>query len=381
MQTDRQTDRQSNYELMRIVSMLMIIGYHLSVHGVMYKYSNTFNNGIDKLVVWRKGSFTNQCITSFLQPGGEVGVAIFFMLAGYFLIDRKKGVNLQKLVCQGLFYGVIACLIVASAFFLGVRPGLTKAIFILEACIESIISPYSNWWFLGTYILVVLLLPAIQSVFLKYDRNGQIKLLCLIWLFIYCINLLLNSGYANLMKGIFFFILGGYIRINFSQNKVNNRIYLWLMFAIFFWMIDSMVLYETNVLSLLNGTKVKLIVNVFGIIDYGLLVPSCATFLFLFFSTLHIQCHTINRIASTTFGIYLLHDNIAIRELLWSKLLKVDTVQYTSSLFPLYAIVDVIVIFLIGMCVDLFRQKYIAPLIEKKWNSIKSSFQKYKFSN
>ena len=155
MQTDRQTDRQSNYELMRIVSMLMIIGYHLSVHGVMYKYSNTFNNGIDKLVVWRKGSFTNQCITSFLQPGGEVGVAIFFMLAGYFLIDRKKGVNLQKLVCQGLFYGVIACLIVASAFFLGVRPGLTKAIFILEACIESIISPYSNWWFLGTYILVI----------------------------------------------------------------------------------------------------------------------------------------------------------------------------------------------------------------------------------
>ena len=75
--------RQSNIELLRIIAMLMIIAHHFSVHGG-FQYST------DDLTI-------NYLWINFIAIGGKIGVNIFVLISGYFLINAV-GFNVNKLV-------------------------------------------------------------------------------------------------------------------------------------------------------------------------------------------------------------------------------------------------------------------------------------------
>ena len=71
-QTSRITKRQSNIELLRIVAMLLIIAHHFSLHGGF---------------VFSTASITvNRLWIQFIQIGGEIGINVFVLISGYFLI-------------------------------------------------------------------------------------------------------------------------------------------------------------------------------------------------------------------------------------------------------------------------------------------------------
>lgn len=67
--------RSSNFELLRIVAMFMIVLHHCTVHGVFSYWHNntTFIHHI------------NNFLCSFLASGGKIGVTIFVLISGYFL--------------------------------------------------------------------------------------------------------------------------------------------------------------------------------------------------------------------------------------------------------------------------------------------------------
>ena len=91
--------RKSNFELLRIFSMVLIILYHLVLYGCgraadSYSLSNI--------------------IYSFFSCGGKLGVALFIMITGYFMIDKDKDINIKKMVRlegQVLFYSFLSFLI------------------------------------------------------------------------------------------------------------------------------------------------------------------------------------------------------------------------------------------------------------------------------
>ncbi len=83
-------NRQSNFELLRIIAMLMIVAHHLVVHGVTQ-------------VSYSSGTFVNKIFASFLQPFGQIGVALFFMISGFFLCQKEK-VSVKKVALEAAFY-------------------------------------------------------------------------------------------------------------------------------------------------------------------------------------------------------------------------------------------------------------------------------------
>ena len=89
--------RKSNFELLRIISMLMILSHHFAVHGVLNSLAKTQVNNI-----YKQGSLINKLFTCFLMPGGEIGVALFFMLTGYFLF-KKQTTSILKVSVQTFF--------------------------------------------------------------------------------------------------------------------------------------------------------------------------------------------------------------------------------------------------------------------------------------
>ena len=68
--------RQSNIELLRIITMIMIVAHHFSVHG-------NFDFPINTVTI-------NRLWIQFIQIGGKIGVDVFVLISGYFLITADS---------------------------------------------------------------------------------------------------------------------------------------------------------------------------------------------------------------------------------------------------------------------------------------------------
>ena len=101
--------RQSNFEALRIVAMLMIVFCHCCGHGVQHGD------------LWLQGSLSHRLITMFFPIGGGIGVALFFMLTGFFMCQSEwKPQRLNKLFLQSLFYSLALFAVYAVLKALGV---------------------------------------------------------------------------------------------------------------------------------------------------------------------------------------------------------------------------------------------------------------------
>lgn len=102
--------RDSGLELLRIAAMLLIVCHHFSVHSALplgggYTGSHPFN------VLWAQ----------WLAFGGKLGVDIFVMISGYFLITKCAHIkSILRLILTTAFYGgVIYCIYVISSTYGG----------------------------------------------------------------------------------------------------------------------------------------------------------------------------------------------------------------------------------------------------------------------
>lgn len=100
---DKKTVRNSNFELLRILAMIMIVAHHFAVHSALDVSTMSYANNL-----W----------ISFLRNGGKLGVNIFIMISGYFLISSKKykSSNILKLYLKMLIYGLILFLVYRFGF-------------------------------------------------------------------------------------------------------------------------------------------------------------------------------------------------------------------------------------------------------------------------
>lgn len=103
--------RRSNFELIRIVAMLMIVAAHYVGHGI-FKVSSA-----DAYTVYLEGEKVNQLISTIYSPGGKTGVALYFMISGYFL-SNKKMLTSQK-SCSTM---LVLCSITNRCFFYSSSP-------------------------------------------------------------------------------------------------------------------------------------------------------------------------------------------------------------------------------------------------------------------
>jgi len=199
--------RLSNIELLRIITMLLIIGSHFSTHGIMH-FSEP-----DKYDVFMTGSRIKQIITCLYVPGGEVGVAIFFMITGYFQIDREK-VSVKRVIMESLFYGIFC-----MGIFIILRLA-SDSRYILEQklsfsnVVKGIITPISGgtWWYVTAYTLIMIMSPAINKIINACSRKGLLLCLAFVLCVWYGISYFCGGTYYSLQRGILFYMLGAYCK-------------------------------------------------------------------------------------------------------------------------------------------------------------------------
>ncbi|MDE5766404.1 MAG: acyltransferase [Clostridia bacterium] len=310
--------RQSNFEILRIISMLMIIGHHVAMHG---GYSS-----VESVVI-------SDYIIRLFTIGGKLGVNIFVLISGYFLINSKfKIKKALTIFAQVFFYSVL----ISSIFLIFGKVQFSKDLLL------SMLLPISLnvWWFVSIYFITYCLSPFLNILV----KNCGQKLHLILIFFLLVVQCIVNNvlGVAHLSNVAWFitlYLISAYIKIYphklFNSNKIAVPVSL-------------------GTLVIIAVFNVFLKVNLWEMVNFVCLV--CSVAIFCSFKNFTIpNSKIINAIAKTTFGIYLIHDHPLVRSFLWVELLKCPY-HYQLNTFICFVIVAIIAVFIACMIIDFIRE-------------------------
>ena len=160
-----------------------------------------------------------------------------------------------------------------------------------------------------------------------------------------------------------------YKPIVFCNKKKNLFMFIILFSFMFFIVVSAYFLVRVNFISMKIADSIaNKITRIFSIP-----VIFTSLFLFLFFTEVTIKYNKIiNLIASTTFGVYLFHENVLINRSIYHFVFKADT--FISSRFLiLYLLLLVICMYVLGIIYDLIRKNTFDKLFLMLCNIKKSN--------
>lgn len=152
--------RQSNIELLRIIAMILIIAHHYSFHGGFSFPPEPIN--------------LNRLWIQFILIGGKVGVDLFVLISGYFLVSQSsiKADKILKLWFQIFFYSITIFIIFT---ILGLRS------FSIKEFVKHLAPvTFEQWWFASTYFVLYLLVPYINKLLRSFSQKQYVHFLAVI---------------------------------------------------------------------------------------------------------------------------------------------------------------------------------------------------------
>lgn len=340
-------DRKSNFELLRIVSMLFIVVYHVIVHGKVIENS------------------TNQMfitIMEFVIFTIVIHVNCFVLLTGYFQIDKKfKQKKLWSITNASLFYKIVIMVILAII-------GIIK---IDQVTIIKEISPINidDYWFIKNYLFLYCLSPFLNKLALSLSKKDYHKMIIVMTIIFSVIPYITgakafeNNGFT-LCNFIYLYFIGGYLKLykikdNYIFKPMTNSLYKLTLKIIFISciLINFSFFITSDKLLTINPLSGELFGNIYvmsKLYSNPFVILQAVSF-FLIFEKINIQSKIINFISKLTFGIYLIHDNIFITKYLY-KWLNIDNGRIESYRVLLNIILATIFIF--GICgfIEFIRQ-------------------------
>lgn len=284
--------RMYGLDILRVLSMLGIIGLHIVNQGGLLSASDSF---LELSTVRTLAAF---CYCS---------VNIFAMLTGYLYVERKRiySSNLINLIFTVVFY----CIVIFCAFLVFMPEVFTGLMTYVFALFPPIGDRY--WYFVG-YVLLFLMIPYLNILIhsLK-DRQFQSLLLILFTLFsiVSTVGLndyfKINDGYSPFWL-IFCYLVGAYIKLHHSTliERVSHKILL---------VVVMNVLIVVGAWFVVGNTVIKY----FKILYYvsPLMVVNAAVLL-LYFSKVTIHSNRCQRVilslSNGAFGVFIIHSHILI---------------------------------------------------------------------
>lgn len=357
---ERMKRREANFELLRIVAMLMIITLHyLDKGGILPRPEDTFSG--TGYLAWALEAL---CVCS---------VNVYVLLGAYFLADKEyQPMRAVKIWRQVLFYSIsIAAVFYVSAAVAGygrqgsVPPSLFNPYELLHYIFPIVTEHY---WFATSYILMTLFAPLLNEGLKKLPRRryrlGVAFLLLLLSVSKSALPVTLETdrmGYDPIWF-LCLYLIGAYIRYREDEREQEPfRLrcplagYLLCSAAIFVSLVIVHAFYEKTG-SLQGYINRQYQYNSIFCLSAGI----C---LFLAFQKIRVPeaaAEAVRRIAGASFGVYLIHEHYCVRYQ-WSRWLQTEKFADTP-LFLLHWAVSIAAVYAICMCVELCRQKLFAAL-------------------
>ena len=324
--------RLSNFELLRLVAIFMIIIHHLVIKSAQTcGYTHPYDLNQDGLT----GVFLNSLTAS--------GVNLFLLISGWFGV-RKIKTQIIRLILDCFIYSFITNIL--CIVFLGYPFSWNELFY---SCI------FTHNWFVYAFIIFLLLSPIVERSLVQIDRKTLFHFVCLLTI----VNVIIgfmggmyrHNGY-NAYNFIYLFVIGRYLHIISEEKKYIQ----FSKYSIIGWILCALPLtIGFIVLTHYKEWDESFSQNYFGYNNPFIILSSI--FLFMSFSTMKIKSKIVNLLAKSVFGIFLLHT---------TTIFIYYRTTIIESLYQKYGYISIflsaIIIFIICCFISLITEKIKAPL-------------------
>ncbi len=358
--------RDSNYELLRVISMFLIVFWHTIYHGNVL--SNT--GGALNFVI-----YFLFCLVIF-------HVNTFILIMGYYQSRSKfKLKKFFSLLLEVGFYNLLINLILLKFKLID----YSEPYFLNSILFYNI----KGYWFLSCYLITYLLSPFLNKFIEMMDRTTFKKLImtlliCFSLIPFFTGGMLYDIDGQNVVIFVSFYFIGAYIRkYNLNNNLFKNLnltqkraiyIIIFLISLSFNFCLSHLQLYMTNLGNPYMSFIAKKIDSKTLTYNSPFIIMQSIS-IFLFFGTFQFKNKYINKIGTLTLGIYLVHENEYVAQVLY-KILGIDSGKMVLGAGYIFRIIFVsIIIFIISAIIEWIRQIIFKYLDKNKFiNKIKNNF-------
>ena len=331
-------NRRSNLEVLRIVSMILIVLHHYCRYGI----GAVENPSPDALLV-----------ADILGLGGKIGVNAFVLITGYFLSQSRFKVNsLIRIIAEAWFYS----LVIGVAFFAYQPDSFAWGDFL-----KSFLPTRSGLpWFVTAYVGLYLISPFLGRAVGDLSHEAHRKVLVVGALVFSAVPTLTGCMFvtSDLSWFAFLFLVGAYIR----KYGINKGCYTKML-----WGGSVFLIASTIVLNILSGIY-PAIADTTTFFANMYTIPALLTSVGLFCTFKNIKMESVgivNSVAQGCFGVYLIHENVFMRDFIWGHLGIIFSWGSTFMTIALL-LLGACGLFLVCTAIDLIRIR----LIEKPFLSL-----------
>ena len=342
-------NREYAIELLRIISMMMIISLHFC------SYGQAANVSIELSL----SNFARRILMSICG----ISVNCYILTSGYFLINFKFKIRkLLKLVAEVFFYSATIYLIMVilsvhnfsvKEFLCSLFPTLTR-----------------EYWFITSYVGVYIISPILRDFVKILNKSKHRKCVVIGFamfvvyynLFFFCDNLNFG-GSTGIVWFIYLYICGSYIfKYDKSFLSSNVKKYIISMLVALASQVPFLLIY------LITNKRIFLVgANIFDSVYNSIFVFISSLCFFKIFTSWkwnpksEYVKNIIIFLSSGSLAVYLIHDNKYMRELIWS---NISFNPNNPIEFIIYWVITIIIIYLLCVNIDCVRRYCINKLVK-----------------
>ena len=325
---------------MRTVAMFFIVVYHCLTHGVGDGYGFSTSSPV---------ALANLGFSDFLLVFSSISVNLYVLVSGYFLADLDF--KLSRIVRTWLNACFYSCVITLLFFSFSLAPFsivvLGKSFFPLST---------DAYWYVTQYIGLLILSPFLALLVRQLTYRQYVGLLiggaflCLAIIPDFPLGKRFHVAHGNSVWSFaYLFLIAGFVRHHLQRLSMSKLLTATILLTLLTMACEVFFGFQNGQIHLFwfnyNGLPFILSVVVFILIRQARIPESGIWKLMI-------------RVAPYTFGVYLIHDHLLVREWLWN---TVGLSSWCDSpLFPLIVLGLCLLLFVVCALVDTLRKKLFA---------------------
>lgn len=341
--------RNSAFELMRIVAMYMVVlGHSLMAIALDSKVFSPLDHA-----KWLIGAFTVPAVN------------LFFLLTGYYATSDCG--NNKKVIYTWIkvqFYSVGIYLLFS---------GVEGSFELKEMIKYAFPVTFGTYWYMQTYIVLSLVLPYLMTGLMRIEKRWYDRLIIILLAFFSLHQTFIpvdhtldrTQGYG-IIWAIVMCVLGKWLNLYGKETilKIHAAWYL-LVYVLF-----SLAIYVSNVVivhyDIASGVDSR--GNFYAYNSITVLLQS--VFLFCFFiclSSLDKRNRTVNLISKNTVAVYLISSHPVLLYSLWTEMIQVNNIA-TNTIGRVLACVFIsVLILLVCVVIDRLLERALGYLLKTRW--------------
>lgn len=340
--SEKRKGRNSNVELLRIVTVLAVVAGHFVGQSGLKELSPSINDFILML----------------LCRGHRIGVNIFLLIGVWYMVDSRFKPR-RILTMHGQVY--LYCALMTSIMFVLDRDGIG----IRDAVRGFMPLLGRTLWFASAYITLLAFKPFLDII-LEWDRGALCGLVLFFLFFVSFVSTIpmseLEDSYVcDTLWFLIVYLFVGYYKMyppilkfgNWINLAVGGGIYLALSTGAF---IGGAFGTKSSLCQMIGTMSYQYIQDIKSLPNF-----LCALFIFAFFINSDEKNYkVINIVSSTTFSVYLIHQVPVFIPYLWGILFHANT--WVPSHRVTYVIFVVFTVYMVCSIIDVVCRKIYSKL-------------------